>query len=70
MPGVSLLEGGRATGASSDMQKMIVSARLWTRSIGFFASRIFLLARLSAIVTDIAFDEAILPPTGTSNHLS
>jgi hypothetical protein len=55
-----------AIGASSAMQKMMVSARLCTRSIGFLASRIFRLVRLSAIVIDIAFDEARLPPTGTS----
>lgn len=65
LPGVSAVEDG-LIGASSDMQKMMVSARLCTRSIGFFASKIFLLARASATVTDIEVAEATLPPTGTS----
>lgn len=66
VPGVAALEGGGSFGASSDIQKTMVSAKLWTRSMGFFASKILRDARLSAMVTDMALWDAMLPPTGTS----
>lgn len=68
VPGVTAFEESEAAGASSDMQKIMVSARLCTLSIGFLVSKIFLLALASAMVTDIAVDEATAPPTGTSEQ--
>lgn len=66
LPGVAAADAAGAAGASSDMLKMIVSARLCTRSIGFLASNTFRLTRVSDIVIDMALDEAAEPPTGTS----
>ena len=67
VPGVPEPDVGIARGESSAIQKLMVSASDWTLSMGFFASRIFLLVLLSANVTDMALEEARLPPTGTSS---
>jgi hypothetical protein len=68
--GVGITEAEDIEGASSHMEKTIVSAKDCTRSIGFLASMINLLVLASAMVTDIALFEAMLPPTGTSTIVS